>query len=108
MDGGDDGWGSVEGVKRGPLGTGVFLSREQSFKLLAEGLPGGIFEAAAYGVGEDGKGHRAEAREACEHPPFLVGRLPQLVVDFLDHTDGGEDVAGLGFFTAGDGEGRCR
>jgi hypothetical protein len=36
---------------------------------------------------------------------FLGGCLPLLLLDGLEGADGGEDVAGLGFFATGDGLG---
>ena len=103
VDGGDDGRRRVEGVEGGALGAVVFLGRQQRLQLLAEGLPAGILVAAGDRVGENREGDRPEAGEAGERLLLLGRGGPLLLLDAFQGADGGEDVAGLGFFAAGDG-----
>ena len=107
VDGSDDGRRRVEGVEGGALGAVVFLGRKQRLQLLAECLPAGILVAAGDRVGEYREGDRPEAGEAGERLLLLQGGGPLLLLDALEGADGGEDVAGFGFFAAGDGN-RCR
>ncbi len=103
MDGRDDGRGRVEGVEGGAFGAIVFLRREQRLQFLAESLPAGILVAAGDRIGEDRQGDWPEPREAGEDVLLLRGGRSLLGLDPLDSADGGENVAGLGFFAAGDG-----
>ena len=105
VDGGDDGRRRVEGVEGGAFGAVVFLGREQRLQLLAEGLPAGILVAAGDRIGENRQGDRPEAGEAGERLLLLRRGGPLLLLDGLEGADGGDDVAGFGFFAAGDGDG---
>ena len=87
------------------LALSYSCGRQQRLQLLAEGLPAGILVAAGDRVGEDRQGDRPEAGEAGERLLLLRGGGPLLLLDGLEGADGGEDVAGLGFFAAGDGNG---
>jgi hypothetical protein len=110
MDGGDDGGRSVEGVERGALGAVVFFTREQRLELLANFLPAGILVAAGGGVGKNRESDGSEAREAGEGLFLFRRDGPLFFLQSFQGADGGEDVAGLGFFAAGDGSGwrwRC-
>ena len=104
----DDGRGGVEGIEGGAFGAVVFLGRQQRLQFFAEGLPAGVLVAAGDRVGEDRQGDRPEAGEAGERLPLLRGGGPLVLLDGLESADGGEDVACLCFFAAGDGERRVR
>jgi hypothetical protein len=58
---------------------------------------------AGFGMGEDVQRNGAEAGKAGKCLFFLVSCGPPLLLDGLQRADGGEDVAGFGFFAAGDG-----
>ena len=105
MDGRDDGGRGVEGVEGGALGAVVFLGREQRLQFLAEGLPAGVLVRPVTG---SGKIERATGPKPAKRASVCFssgGGGPLLLLDGLEGADGGEDVAGLGFFAAGDGDG---
>ena len=56
-------------------------------------------------VGKYRERNRREAGEAGERMLLLQGGGPLLLLDVLDGAAGGQDVAGLGLFAAGDGNG---
>ena len=87
------------------LALSYSCERKQRLQLLAEGLPAGILVAAGDRVGEYREGDRPEAGEAGERLLLFRRGGPLLLLDVLDGADGGEDVAGFGFFAAGDGNG---
>jgi hypothetical protein len=71
-------------------------------QLLAEHLPAGILVLAAAVMGKDGQGDRPEAGEAGEQLLFVGSGRAMLLLDGFQGADGGEDVAGLGLFAAGE------
>ena len=87
------------------LALSYSAGRKQRFQLLAEGLPAGILVAAGDRIGENRQGDRPEAGEAGERLFLLRRGRPLFLLDGLEGADGGEDVAGFGFFAAGDGTG---
>ena len=102
VDGRDDGRRRVEGVEGGAFGAVVFVGRQQRLQFLAQGLPAGILVAAGDRIGEDRQGDRPEAGEAGERLFLLRRGGPLFFLDLLQGADGGDDVAGLGLFAAGD------
>jgi hypothetical protein len=68
-------------------------------------LPAGILVTPGNGVWENRQGDRPEAGEAGERLLFFGCGGPLLFLDVLYGAYGGEDVAGLGLFAAGE---RCR
>jgi hypothetical protein len=101
----DNGGRGVEGVEGGALGAVVFGGTEQRFQLFAEGLPAGILVAADDRIGKDSEGDRPKAGEPGECLLFRWRGGPMVVLNALDGAYGGEDVAGFGFFAAGDRSG---
>jgi hypothetical protein len=106
VDGSDNDGRRVEGVEGGALGAVVFRWAQQRFQLLAQSLPCGILVFAGDRIGEDGEGDRAESGEAGEYLLFLRSGKPLFLLDFLEGANGGDYVAGFGFFTAGEGRRR--
>jgi hypothetical protein len=100
VDSGDDGRRRVEGVEGGAFGAVVFLWRQQRLQFLAQGLPAGILVAAGNRIGEYRKGNRPEPSEAGERLLLLSRDGPLFLLNSLQRMDGGDDVAGLGFFPA--------
>jgi hypothetical protein len=103
VDGSDNGRGSVEGVEGGAFGAVVFRKGKQRFQLLAQGLPAGILVTTGDRVGEDRQGDRSETGEAGERLFLLRSGQPLFLLDFLNGADGGDYVAGFGFFATGNG-----
>jgi hypothetical protein len=104
VDGGDDGRRGVKGVEGRALGAVVFLGREQRLEFFAQGLPAGVLVLTVDGIGKDRQGYRPEAGEPGQRL-FLLGCCRSLpLLDGFQGADGGEDVAGLGLFAAGN---RC-
>ncbi len=99
----DDDRRRVERVEGGPLGAVVFFGRKQGFQFLAHGLPAGILVAAVDRVGENREGDRSESGEAGKRLLLLRRGGPTFLLDGFQSADRGDDVAGLGFFAAGDG-----
>ena len=60
-------------------------------------------------VGYSGTGNRKgqTTRKASPKPPRHSSTLPVSVLDVLQGTDGGEDVAGFSFLATGDGSKGC-
>ena len=85
----------------------VFLGRQQGFAARRRG-PASRRPCnwPVTGSGKMRQGHGPEAAEAGEYAPFIGSGRPLLPLDGLQRADGGDDVAGLGFFAAGD-DGRC-
>jgi hypothetical protein len=71
--------------------------------LFTEFLPGGIFVAVGDRIRKNREGDRAEAGKTDK---ISCGAWPLLLVDFLEETDGGEDIAGFRLVTDGENEWR--
>ncbi|HWY87059.1 MAG TPA: hypothetical protein VNX28_10060 [Gemmataceae bacterium] len=93
----------VEGVEGGALGAVVFFSCKQRLQLLANGVPAGILVTASDRIGENREGNGAKAAEAGKRLLLLGGGGTLLSLNTLEGANGGENVAGFGFFAAGDG-----
>jgi hypothetical protein len=65
-------------------------------------LPAGVLVAARSRVGKNRQGDRPEAGEAGERLLFLGCGVPPLFLNAFDGADGGDNVAGLRLFAAGD------
>src|SRR5262249_13091232 len=100
--GGDDGGRGVEGVEGGAAGAVVFFSGPQCLPLFAECLPARVLVASLGWIREKREGNRTETAKAGERFLFFGSRRPLLLLDGFQRADGGEDVAGLRFFPAGD------
>jgi hypothetical protein len=65
-------------------------------------LPAGVLVTAGDRIGENRQGDRPEAGEAGQCLFFFRRRQPLFLLDGLEGADGGDYVAGFGFFAAGD------
>jgi hypothetical protein len=65
-------------------------------------LPAGILVTAGDRIGENRERYRAESRETGKRLLFLARGRPPLFLNSFKRADRGDDVAGLGLFTAGD------
>jgi len=106
VDGSNNGRRRVKSVERRALGAVVFRWRKQSLEFLAERLPAGVLVFVGDRIGEDREGYWPETGEACEYLLLLGSREPLFLLDGLYRSDGGDDVACLSLFAAGDGLGR--
>ena len=75
---------------------------KQRFQFLAQGLPACILVTAGERIGENRQGDRPETGETAERLLLLRRGGAFFFLDLLQGADGGDDVAGLRLFTAGD------